>query len=457
VVPDPHAALARLAAAFHGEPARALTLLGITGTLGKTSTALLVETALAASGGDRSIGVVGSLGARVRGPAAARLPAGALPDLSGMTTPDAPVLHQAFRAMVDAGVRTVAMEVTSHALAQRRVEGLRFALGILTNLVPDEHLEFHPTPEDYLATKARFLDKLALGAPLVVNADDPLVRDMVRHAVARTPRPVIGVSLGEAAHALSDDDVPVLAADDLLAPAVTVEALRADAGGSTCTLRLHRPIPRLEAVGGGTVPAQAVPIVLPVLGVQQVANVALAAVAALVAGATPAGVTEALAEMEPMHRRMEVVHAGGPLVVDDTAGNPQTLRAVFASVAGIARRELRVVFGVRGLRGAEINRRLARTLAAEVARAAGREPVTLVVTASEERADARNRVTPEEREAALAPLRDAGVAHAFEPRLDDAVRRLLDGVPADALVLVLGAQGMDTAAALVRATLGAPR
>ena len=164
VVADPRGAVPRLAATLFGHPARELRLVGITGTLGKTSTALLVQSALAASG--VPVGVIGSLGVRIQGRVAD----------TGMTTPDAPAIHRALRRMVDAGVTTAVLEVTSHGIALRRVAGLTFALGALTNLVPDEHLDFHGTAAHYLRTKARFFDMLEEGAPLVVNHDDDRVR-----------------------------------------------------------------------------------------------------------------------------------------------------------------------------------------------------------------------------------------------------------------------------------------
>lgn len=440
-VDDTHVALARMSEAFHDHPARALRLIGITGTLGKTSTALLVQAALAASreGAVDGVGVIRSLGARVLGPAADRIPPGALPDFDGMTTPDAPVLQRALRVMADAGVATVVMEVTSHALAQRRVEGLSLALGVLTNLVPDEHLEYHATPDDYLRTKARFFAHLAPGAPVVVNADDPRVRAMVAEQTARAPRPVVAVSLGAPTGDAASDRA-----------GVRVAALRWDARGSTFALDVRRPLPLLD---GGELSPRQIPVVLPVLGLQQVANAALAVTAALMAGATAAGVTGALAAVAPMRRRMEVARAAAPLVLDDTAGNPESLHAVFASVAALPRRTLRVAFGIRGLRGPVINRRLAAALAELVMAQGAAGPVPLVLTASEDVADARNRVQDEERDVVLDTLRAAGAPFAYEPSLAGAIDALLDGVQDDDVVLLLGAQGMDQAAAILRARL----
>jgi UDP-N-acetylmuramoyl-L-alanyl-D-glutamate--2,6-diaminopimelate ligase len=192
--------------------------------------------------------------------------------------------------------------------------------------------------------------------------------------------------------------------------------------------------------------------VLPVLGVHQVGNAALAAVVALLAGATPTGVTESVAEQAPIRRRMEVVRHASPIVLDDTVGNPRALEAVFESTRAIPHERLRIAFGIRGSRGSGINRRLAVTLARALQ---GLDrPARLVVTASEDAAGPRDRVRPEEREVVLEALREVGVAFSYEPALTDAVRRVLEGSGDGDLVLLLGAQGMDRAAALARAIPG---
>ena len=421
VVPDPRGAVPRLAATLYRHPAARLRLVGITGTLGKTSTALLVQSALAASG--VRVGVIGSLGVRHRGQVAD----------TGMTTPDAPSIHRALRQMVDAGVTTAVMEVTSHGIALKRVAGLGFEVGALTNLVPDEHLDFHGTPEHYLRTKARFFDMLQPGAPLVVNRDDGQVRKLVADAGLARVRPVVGVSV------VGDPEADV-----------TVGGLRSDAAGSVFALEIRRALPR---AGGGELAPGAIPLVLPVLGVHQVANAALAAVVALIAGGAPAGVTESVAELAPIRRRMEVVRQSSPIVLDDTVGNPRSVDAVFATIRAIPHQALRVAFGIRGSRGAAINRRLAVALARAIRSAA--RPARLVITASEDAAGIRDRVRAEERDAVLSVLRQEGVAFSYEPTLGTAVRRTLEGSGDGDLVLLLGAQGMDGAAGVAREVLAA--
>jgi UDP-N-acetylmuramoyl-L-alanyl-D-glutamate--2,6-diaminopimelate ligase len=446
LVDDARAALAQVSAAFFDCPAGELTLVGITGTLGKTSTAALMQAALARASAGAGVGVIGSLGASVRGRGADD--ASALPDVNGMTTPDAPTLHRAMRAFADAGIATVIMEITSHALAQQRVHGLRCALGVFTNLVPDEHLEFHATPADYVRTKALFFEHLEHGAPVIYAADDPLVASLVRQAAAQSGCIPVGVVVpGGDAEPLPE-----------IPPAVFVTGLTWDSGGSRFTLELHGELPR---IGGPALSPVAVPLSLPLLGVQHVTNATLAATAALCAGAHPDDVAAAFATAPAVHRRMEVVRRRNPGIIDDTTGNPETLRAVFTTVAAIPHSGLRVVFGLRGSRGPAINARLARTLAEVTGECASREPVRLVVTSSEEVADDRNRVTAEERDAVFAALGEAvmcagaggGLRFDFVPRLQDAIRTALADVRDGEVVLLLGAQGMNEAAAIAEGVL----
>jgi UDP-N-acetylmuramoyl-L-alanyl-D-glutamate--2,6-diaminopimelate ligase len=410
-VRDPRAALPHIAAAFHDYPANELRLIGITGTLGKTSTTLLLGDILEAD--SKPVGVVGSLGIKL---------AEATQE-TGITTPDASILQEALRWFADQGVGHVAMEVTSHALSQRRIDGLAFCLGLLTNLVPDEHLEYHPTPEHYLETKMRFLEFLEPGALLVINADCALTRERTRHL----GRPVIGVS--------SRGDPSA---------AVQIEGVRVRNGVSEFTMRGTRAVHGLETLG----PGRDLALRLPLIGVTQVANAGMAATAALLLGASPDAVRRGLANAHPIRRRMDVIRPARPLVIDDTVGNPRSLEAVFETIRHLPHTgRLHVLFGIRGMRGPEINMRLAATLAECIAP----HRAHLVVTSSEDAADGRNRVLPAEQDAFIDEFRACadGRAFDFQPSLGGAVSTLLEEVGEDDLVLLLGAQGLDTAAAMV--------
>ncbi|SEM04053.1 UDP-N-acetylmuramoylalanyl-D-glutamate--2,6-diaminopimelate ligase [Blastococcus sp. DSM 46786] len=163
VVDAPRQVLGAVADRVYGGPSRRLAVLGITGTNGKTTTSYLVEAGLAAAG--RATGLIGTVQARTR---AADGTVTALPSIR--TTPEAPALHALLAGMADAGVDAVVMEVSSHALVQGRVGGVRFAAAGFTNLGRD-HLDFHRDMEDYFQAKALLFDGRATVELVTVDDD----------------------------------------------------------------------------------------------------------------------------------------------------------------------------------------------------------------------------------------------------------------------------------------------
>ncbi|MGV3625605.1 MAG: UDP-N-acetylmuramoyl-L-alanyl-D-glutamate--2,6-diaminopimelate ligase [Archangium sp.] len=160
VTPSVRKAMALVAGNFYGNPARDMTMLGVTGTNGKTTTAWLVESICAA--GMNNVGLFGTIKIRYGGNSIDPT----------HTTPDAISLHKTLREMADAGVDTVVMEVSSHALAQDRVHGITFRSAGFTNLSRD-HLDYHKDMEVYFQAKRRlFTENLSAGGLAVVNADD---------------------------------------------------------------------------------------------------------------------------------------------------------------------------------------------------------------------------------------------------------------------------------------------
>jgi UDP-N-acetylmuramoyl-L-alanyl-D-glutamate--2,6-diaminopimelate ligase len=160
IVKDARLALALLAAEFHGHPSHRMQVIGITGTNGKTTTSYLLSAIFEAAG--VRTGLMGTVAYRT----------GARQIDATRTTPEAPELQAMLRQMVDEGCGACAMEVSSHALALRRVDGTRFAAAVFTNLTRD-HLDFHADMEDYFAAKRRLFEMLPDGAPAIVNLDDP--------------------------------------------------------------------------------------------------------------------------------------------------------------------------------------------------------------------------------------------------------------------------------------------
>jgi UDP-N-acetylmuramoyl-L-alanyl-D-glutamate--2,6-diaminopimelate ligase len=411
LVRDARRALAELAGEWYDHPGRRVLLVGITGTFGKTSVLTMLEAIMATAGSP--IGVIGSsvVGTKANGRQLATSP---------LTTPDPLSLQHGLALIVKSGVETAAMEVTSQALAQQRVHGLRFALGVFTNLRPLEHLESHGTFRRYVEAKRRFFDHLAPGVPLIYTAGERAVRRLARgHDLVR-----IGVGRG--------GNVAVRLAWRSPTP-FWIEL----------TVAVRCPLPSLN---GEPVQPHTLAIPLRLLGRTHAVNAGLAATTALLLGAAPEAIHEALAHLPTPRRRMEVTQHGHFTVLDDTGSHPESVNVVFEAIRTLPHRRLHVVVAVRGGRGTELNRRYAESIAIW----SRTVPLsTMVVTTSQESATPQNRVTAQERNAFTRGLAQEGLSGEVHDRLDDAVRAALHRVDDQDLLLLLGAQGMDDGALVV--------
>ena len=262
LVAEVRAALPAVAAAFHGHPSRAMDVIGVTGTNGKTTTTHLLQAALTAGG--RRCAVIGTLG-------------------GGRTTPEAPELQARLAAQRDEGYAAVAMEVSSHALAQHRVDATWFAVAVFTNLSHD-HLDFHHNMEEYFRAKASLFDP-ERAERAVVNADDPYGRLLLE--AARLPtRPF---SIADAA--------------DL---EVGLTGSRFPWGGQRFDVRMG--------------------------GLPNVANALAAATAAAELGVEPEAIAHGIATVEGVRGRFELVEAGQPFtVLVDYAHTPAALEHVLGA------------------------------------------------------------------------------------------------------------------------------
>jgi UDP-N-acetylmuramoyl-L-alanyl-D-glutamate--2,6-diaminopimelate ligase len=165
LVPSVRRAMGPMSAAVFGHPSDRLRIVGVTGTNGKTTTTYLLEAVTTGVG--LAAGVIGTTGARVRG----------RPVALARTTPEAPDLHRLLASMRDAGVDVVAIEISSHALAQHRVDGIRARIALFTNLSQD-HLDYHASMDAYFEAKARLFTP-AMTERAAVNADDPFGRRLL--------------------------------------------------------------------------------------------------------------------------------------------------------------------------------------------------------------------------------------------------------------------------------------
>ena len=296
LVDDVRAAMARAAARLHGDPTAALDVVGITGTSGKTTTTFLVRHLLEAAG--RPCGLLGGITSVVGGEERPAV----------RTTPEAIDLQATFRAMLDAGDRACAMEVSSHALELRRADGVRFAVAAFTNLSQD-HLDFHPDMETYFAAKQRLFSEFDVGRRIVV-IDDPWGRRLAgEHPDATT------VSLEQPAD-------------------WTAAAHCSGLGGNAFTVRS---------------PAGEAAVELPLRGRFNAANALVALAAGDALGLELDGMAAAFETVTAVPGRVQAVDEGqGFAVLVDYAHKPGALEKVLLSAREVATGRVLAVFGAGG-------------------------------------------------------------------------------------------------------------
>ncbi len=303
-VADARRALAQVAQRYYQFPDRALELIGVTGTNGKTTVTNLIKHLLSTP--TQRVGVIGTvnydLGARV------------VP--SYRTTPESLELYGMLAQMRDAGCRQAAMEVSSHGLDQQRVLGMQFGVAVFTNLTRD-HLDYHKTMEAYFAVKTRLFTGAAGSAPraAVINLDDPYGRLLA----ARVPAHVRVVTFGES-------------------PDATVRAEEVRLNFKNTQLRLVWP--------GGAVELES-----PFIGRYNVSNLLAAFAACYALGRDPQVIAPRLKSFAGVPGRMERIEEGQPYnVLVDYAHTDDALRNALGMLRAITPGRLFVVFGCGGNR-----------------------------------------------------------------------------------------------------------
>lgn len=297
-VSDSRAAAAHLASLAAGDPGAGLQLIGITGTNGKTTTALLLRHLLGDLGGAAALGTLGLFM-----PDGSHLPRGR------MTTPGPIELTSDLTTVAESGAAYLAMEVSSHAMDQRRVEALQFSVAVFTNL-SHEHLDYHPDMDSYRDAKLRLVELLKSDGTAVINAEDSAWESSVFSRVAT-------LTFGQ------DDTAGVRAAD-----------VCHTRDGSRWTL---------------ITPAGYAEVQFPLLGDFNITNALGAAAAAHVLGISPDGLAARLTTAPQVAGRMEVLASGrGPLVVRDYAHTPDGIGRALTALRSLTDGSLTVVFGCGG-------------------------------------------------------------------------------------------------------------
>ena len=380
VVGNARLALAQLASEFFGHPSRRMKVVGITGTNGKTTTSYLLQAIFEAAG--TRCGLMGTVTYRIgeRQIAATR------------TTPEAPDVQLLMRQMLDAGCKACVMEVSSHALAMHRVDGIHFAAAVFTNLTRD-HLDFHQDMESYFAAKRRLFEILPADAPSVINVDDPR-----------------GASLTEAVrqpvtYAINRD------ADVMPGP------LSFGLDGLTFEVRMPQGVARVESK---------------LVGKPNVYNILAAAGTAAALGVSIEAIEKGLRGLAGVPGRFEVVSGSGDdiTVVVDYAHTDDALRNLLETARPLASRRLITVFGAGGDRD--------RTKRPLMGMVAARLSDVVVITSDNPRTEDPLRIIEEVKLGAEPEMRQGNAEVVAMPDRREAILHSIDQATIGDVVLIAG-------------------
>ena len=298
VVPETRTLAGPLAARVYGDPASGMKTVGVTGTNGKTTVTYLLESVLKAAG--LSPGVIGTLNYRWPGHQ----------EEAVRTTPDAVDLQQLLAAMRRDGADCAVMEVSSHALALSRTNGVPFDAAVFTNISRD-HRDFHRTEQEYVNAKRLLFKQIKKDGVAVINRDDPYAESMMEAAKERT------VTFGYSPKA-----------------DCRIENVRmSGAGGSFTLVRREEKILLKTGLPGGF----------------NISNAAASAVTGLEMGLTPEQVSRGIGQAKGVPGRMEQVCTGADFsVIVDYAHTPQALHHVLRAVREFTAGNVLAVFGCGG-------------------------------------------------------------------------------------------------------------
>lgn len=379
-VSDARLALAHLAAEFNGHPSRQMRVVGITGTNGKTTTAYLVSAILEAAG--VKCGVMGTVSYRI----------GDREFEATRTTPEAPDVQTFMREMVAAGCGACVMEVSSHALALRRVDGIQFAAAVFSNLTRD-HLDFHAGMDDYFAAKRRLFEMLPADAPAAINIDDPRGASLVE-IVSRPVTYGLAKTANYAPGSLS----------------YSLDGLRFEVRSPRGPIRVRSRL----------------------VGKPNVYNI-LAAVATASSLDVPiAAIERGLENLRGVPGRFEIASSPDDdvTVVVDYAHTDDALRNLLETARPMAVRRLITVFGAGGDRD--------RTKRPLMGMVAARLSDIVVLTSDNPRSEDPNRIIDEVRRGAEAETRQSGAEILIRPDRRDAILHAVRMADPGDVVLVAG-------------------
>ena len=400
-------ALAALSLNFYDNPSHKMTMIGITATNGKTTTAFMTDSILKRHG--LKTGMVGTVVVRIGDEEIA----------SYLTTPESHDLQMYFKKMLDVDTSHLIMEVSSAALEMNRVYGIDYDIVTINNINRD-HIDLHGSFEKYYNAKAKLIREAKEGKWAIVNIDCPYSRKLVGETKAHVL--TYGIENDEAI--------------------VSVRNLDLSTGRAKFDVGIQR---KFEAHGHIYNPAS-FHIELPVPGFHSIYNSMMAILIAMVLKIPVETIKEGLNQFTGVERRFEFIYEDDFKVVDDHFANGGNIDVTFETMKHMKYNNLHLLYAIRGSRGVTVNK--------ENAEAIGKWSKILgfgkiIATTSSSLMTIKDLVTDEEKEVLYETLQKYDIEIDFYDELEDAIEKSLSLVKDDDVILLAGCQGMDHGARIM--------
>ncbi|GIM47296.1 hypothetical protein DNHGIG_28450 [Collibacillus ludicampi] len=402
IVPNTRRILPKLSDVVYDKAAEKLFVIGITGSNGKTTIAHMLDSIYQHSA--ISSGLIGTVYNRIGNEIVP----------SSLTTPESCDLHRMFKQMIDCGSTVAVIEVSAQGFAMNRVDCVPFRVAIFTNITAD-HLDFHRSMKNYIATKYRFFETLPPFCWRIINIDDV----HGRHLCSLNPAMSLTTSS-------KNPQADVFASN----PFWTGERLRFNVLYSS----------RMRQLISASLPDV---IELPIPGEHNVNNAVSVLAAALLTNIPGEIIVQGLRNYSTPARRMEFFERQGVQIVDDTAMNPGSIHSVLKTFDMNHCGKVIIVFAIRGNRSVEVNRQNGQVLAEWCEENQLRRSIHVVVTTSEEVVGENDKVSFAEKVAFLHELQLRNIPFVFRPFLQESIEYAWSQANDGDLMFLLGAQGMD--------------
>ncbi|MBS4539227.1 Mur ligase family protein [Clostridium sp. D2Q-11] len=407
-VDDPRKELAKLLNEFYGYPTEDLTIIGVTGTNGKTTTTHIIESIFRKAGYKTAL--IGTLGVKINDQYESSV---LTTSDSTLTTPDSEKLYGLFNEFKERNVEVVIMEVSSHGLKFHRTYGVDFDVAIHTNIEID-HLDFHKSFENYLKTKKMLFDSLRRNRLAILNIDDENATKLLEGN-----RNVLTLTYG------------LNSKSSITASSINVQETL------DFTVCLQRNI---STYNGKVYEPQEFNISMNLSGLYNVYNSLAAISCALYFGIDIDVIQKALKEVKDISRRFEKIYEKDYTVIDDFCHNPASYQAVLDTVRGLNYNKLIIVNAIRGNRGIEINNHNASVFSAWHHTL---NYPRVILSLSKDVVEEKDGVKNEELEQYRNMFNNNSIEYEVYENLNDSIKQSIKYASKGDIILLLGPQGMN--------------